>query len=191
MQLTKEFQEPYTDKLLPPGTYSFTVKEAALFTSKKGKISIKVQLSFVNDNNFTNKFTVWDYLGADPAWKFRSFLRAVGLEALESHPIIEPWQLKGASGVAKLRIDKSEEYGDKNTVQAYKVQKGVAKAAPAPTPQTQQQKDEAFINQAQKSEAKKAAEAKYESDLKQYIYDRTAKAAHDGEAKIEDEDIPF
>ncbi len=176
MQLTKEFEKPYTERaypLLPPGTYGFVVEHAELHTSKKNKISIKVQLSFVKDNDFSQKFTVFDYLGTEPAWKFRSFLRAVGLEELEQLPTIEPYQLRGASGIAKLRIDKSEEYDDKNTVQAYKVKEGVAKAVPAPvtSPQTQQASEAAFINQAQKDEAKEAA--------------------HSDQAKINDEDIPF
>ena len=180
MQLTDEFQKPYEKKaykMLPPGTYSFTVIKANLHTSEGGNHSIKLQLSFVKNDDFSFKVTVFDYLTANPAWKFRSFLRAVGLEELEQHPTIEPYQLVGASGMAKLRIEKSEQYGERNTVQYYKVEKGIAKAVTAPEPapaQTQseaKQAEKTFINQAQKDEAKEAM--------------------HDAQAETDDEDIPF
>ena len=168
MQLPKEFQEPYEEKkgykLLPPGTYPFTVESAKLHTSERGNLSIMVQLSFVKNDDFSFKVTVFDYLTANPAWKFRSFLRAVGLEELEKHPTIDPYQLIGASGIAKLRIQKSEEYDDRNTVQNYKIKKGVAKAVPVASPpeQTQQQKEATFITQAETitaAEARAAAAA--------------------------------
>ena len=154
MQLTPEFQKPYVEKtfeLLPPGTYPFTVVKAGLHTSQKGKHSIELQLSFVKNDDFSFKVTVFDYLTAEPAWKFRGFLRAVGLEELEQHPTIEPYQLMGASGMAKLRIDKNEQYRERNTVQYYKVKKGIAKAAPIQSTQTQtqQQKEDVFISQAE------------------------------------------
>ncbi len=161
MQLTDEFKKPYEEKsfkLLPPGTYGFIVEKAELHTSKeKGNISMKLQLSFVKNDDFNFKVTVFDYLTSNPAWKFRSFLRAVGLEELEEHPTIDPYQLIGASGIAKLRIEKSEQYGEKNIVQNYKIKKGVAKAASAvstqsasPPAQTQQQKEEAAMTQFKK-----------------------------------------
>ncbi len=174
MQLTDEFKKPYTEKTyktFPAGVYSFVVEAAKLHTSKKGNISIEVQLSFVKDNDFSDKITVFDYLTANPAWKFRSFLRAVGLEALENEPTVEPYRLIKTSGIAKIRLDKSDEYAERNTVQNYKAKstakpEAAVKIEATKTPAEAAAAQKVFITEAQRSEAKPSGLGEVETEGK-------------------------
>ncbi len=184
MQLTDEFKKPYVEQTyqnFPPGVYSFVVESANLHTSEKGNISIKVQLSFVKDNDFSDKTTVFDYLTSNPTWKLRSFLRSVGLEALENEPTLEPYQLVKASGVAKLRVQKSDEYGERNTVQNYKAKQVETTQVETTTAAA----TKAFINEAQKTSKSEAA-VSTESHTPRGVPD-VQTAETDGK----DEDIPF
>ncbi len=94
---------------VPPGIYGFEVLEAKETTSRKGNPMLALTLLF-NDGR------VWDYILADNGKRIAQFCACVGVDATGE---VEPRDLIGREGRARLSIEESPGYPAKNKVEAY------------------------------------------------------------------------
>lgn len=133
--------QPKTEKeiaeegLIPAGTIcDFEVIEAEEKTSKAGNPMIALQLKVWRPNGSTS--LIRDWLLLDQMWKLHAFCGSVGKLAEYDAGEIDPFELKGCTGRAKIGIKPAtEQYPAGNSVQGYI--KGETAAAPAKAAPTQ------------------------------------------------------
>jgi hypothetical protein len=132
--------QPKTEKeiaeegLIPAGTIcDFEVLEAEEKTSRAGNAMIALQLKVWRPNGQTT--LVRDWLLLDQMWKLHAFCAAVDKLAEYEAGEIDPFELKGVTGRAKIGVKPaSGDYPAGNSVQGYIKAEGAAspaKAAPA------------------------------------------------------------
>lgn len=132
-----EFQ-PKTEReirdamVLPAGTYDFEVTKAEEATSKKGNPMIALTLN-VFPADGTSPRQIRDWLVGSMELKLNRFCRATGLEEAYNAGELNAFACDGVSGKAKVGIEPSAEYGDRNTVKDYvpALETPAAKTAPA------------------------------------------------------------
>jgi hypothetical protein len=108
--------------LLPAGVYDFEVVSGSDEVSKAGNDMIKLGLR-VYDHQGTPNGILFDYLMEKVAYKLRHASAACGLLDAYETGVLEGSDFVGKSGKVKLRIQKDEQYGDKNQVADYVVDK--------------------------------------------------------------------
>ena len=113
----KTKQEINEDRMLPAGEYSFQISGAEDTTSKAGNEMIKLTLRvFKPDGKF---LLVDDYLLEAVLYKILHLCEATGLKDKYDAGQIAAQDFIGKTGMLKLGVQKSEQYGDKNQVKDY------------------------------------------------------------------------
>jgi hypothetical protein len=103
--------------LLKPGIYKFEVRGAEDAVSKKGNPMIK--LSLVTWDEKGRERYVTDYLMAAMMYKIKHFCDATGLDDKYLSGSFNAQDCIGKTGQFKLRIEESDGYAPKNSVQDY------------------------------------------------------------------------
>jgi len=101
--------------LLPAGDYEVEVVDAEEGVSKAGNAQIKLKLRIIADGM---SVTTFDYLGATSK-KLRNFCLSMGLQEKYEHGEITDLDCANKRGHASVKVERSEEYGDKNKVAFY------------------------------------------------------------------------
>lgn len=124
---------------LPAGDYGVTISGAEIASTKSGTGQyIKLKMTVTGPTHqgrivFSNLNIKNDSQEAEKIGRQQlgAIMRAIGIPSIQDTD-----QLIGGNLVVKLKIVKSEEYGDKNEVSVYKAASGSAPAMPSamPTP---------------------------------------------------------
>lgn len=120
MKITPKSEKELAEmNLWTVGEYSFEVLDAEDTTSKAGNEMIKLKVSVFN-NEGGHKI-LFDYLLDSMAHKVRHIADACGLIDKYEAGSLEAIDLKGKTGVLKLKItkDKAGQYPDKNEIADY------------------------------------------------------------------------
>jgi len=126
-------QESNSFEPLPAGDYGVTISGAEIAATKSGTGQyIKLKMTVTGPTHqgrivFSNLNIKNDSQKAEEIGRQQlgAIMRAIGLPSIQDTD-----QLIGGSLIVKLKIVKSEEYGDKNEVSAYKAATGSAPAMP-------------------------------------------------------------
>ncbi len=118
-------QKPLTDKqlkdgdLVPKGTYDFMVVDALEKVSKKGAEMIELKLRIWLPDG--RERIVFDYLLEALEYKVGHFAETVGMFEQYQRGDLHAFDCIGKSGQLKLtiQVDKTGQYGDKNSVVDY------------------------------------------------------------------------
>jgi hypothetical protein len=137
--------EPKTEKqiaeegLIPAGTIcDFEVIEGEEKTSRAGNPMIALQLKVWRPD--TGTALVRDWLLLDQMWKLHAFCASVGKLAEYDAGEIDPFELKGCTGRAKIGVKPATgEYPASNSVRGY-IKSETAAPAQKATPQRMTQK---------------------------------------------------
>lgn len=130
----KTDREIAEERVWPEGEYSFEVTQAAEYTSKAGNDMIKVMMKVFKPDGTLTLLT--DYLFESMPHKLKHFFDTTGMEDLYNSGEIQADSagiyndLTGATGMVKLRIQKSDDYPDRNQVKDY-VKQDISKSAVA------------------------------------------------------------
>lgn len=130
-------QETNSFDPLPAGDYGVTISGAEIASTKSGTGQyIKLKMTVTGPTHqgrivFSNLNIKNDSQKAEEIGRQQlgSIMRAIGIPSIQDTD-----QLIGGNLVVKLKIVKSEEYGDKNEVSAYKAATGSAPAMPSAMP---------------------------------------------------------
>ena len=109
--------EIQSENLFPPGEFDFEILEAEETTSKAGNEMIRLKLKVFSESG--NFIIISDYLLESVAYKLRHACEAVGMVERYESGKLDAMDFQGKSGRLKLRIDKSDNYPDKNGVKDY------------------------------------------------------------------------
>lgn len=132
MQFTPKTEKEIKEAtLLAPGEYDFTVVRAEDKKSKSGKDMIKVTLGIYQANG--TQRLIDDYLLESFAHKLRHFAETIGLIAQYEMGQLGADELEGRAGKVKIVIKDQPDYGPKNEVKDYVVDKSKRDLKPAPT----------------------------------------------------------
>jgi hypothetical protein len=111
--------------VLTPGDYDFEVVSATEGISKSGNAMITLQLRiFPKDDGSPRLIKDWLVPGSTMGdLKLNRFVHSVGLQSEYFDGALTGLVCEGASGVVRLTIESSEQYGDQNRVKDYVVEK--------------------------------------------------------------------
>jgi hypothetical protein len=103
--------------LLKPGTYNFLIKQAENAVSKKGNSMIKLTV-VVYDEQARERY-ITDYLMEAMLYKVKHFCDATGLEDKYKQGKFDAMDCINRTGKCKVRIEESDGYAPKNSIQDY------------------------------------------------------------------------
>lgn len=104
-------------KVLPSGEYNFTVKQAKEKLSKKNNEMLELLLSIKDDTG--HETIVYDYLLEAFKYKLKNFCASTGLDEKYKSGELSEEDVINKEGRVKLKIEESDEYGDRNVVEDY------------------------------------------------------------------------
>lgn len=119
-------EEKRTWEPFPPGEYDYTIDDAKERTSSAGNEMIELTLHIFNAEG--HKRIVSDYIVNSAVWKIKQCAASCGLMDEFSTGELEAYYFVGKSGRVKIKIETSDQYGDKNKVAAYVKEPSVARA---------------------------------------------------------------
>lgn len=119
----KDEQELLLEKLLPDGEYDFFVQTATQKKSKNGNDMIELKLDVSSPAG--RHGIIYDYLTPSMLYKIKHFCDATNLTDLYNEGYLPPDKLENKKGKLTLRIqiDKTGQYGPRNSVVDYIVKK--------------------------------------------------------------------
>lgn len=103
--------------LLKPGTYDFLIKQAENAVSKKGNAMIKLYVCIFDEQRRERYVT--DYLMEAMLFKVKHFCDATGLEEKYQQGKFDAMDCINRRGKCKVRIEESEGFAPKNSIQDY------------------------------------------------------------------------
>jgi hypothetical protein len=103
--------------LLKPSTYDFLIKQAENAVSKKGNSMIKLTV-VVYDEQARERY-ITDYLMEAMLYKVKHFCDATGLEEKYQQGKFDAMDCINRTGKCKVRIEESDGYAPKNSIQDY------------------------------------------------------------------------
>lgn len=116
--LTEEqLKEQSKFQLLAEGPGNFQIIKATEKISKAGQPMIELVLKCWDKNGLEGQ--IYDYLTGQASWKIKQLLESIGHPNLYEAGQFDEFTILHGCGDLEIKIQKSQDYGDKNAVKSY------------------------------------------------------------------------